>query len=132
MTEPQIGDKVKIENPSHRMHGKYGVIVTEGSFIPDSWGVEVKDSRGNASTYGFLSRELKVLTSSALRDMVEKLDNKKRGMTGYVTYLPEVKAILNELTDRVPASIIHTNTTGPAGDISVQITIGFTLERDLL
>jgi len=68
----------------------------------------------------------------ALKAMVEKLDNRPREQSGYVTHLPEVKAILNELTERVPASVIHTNTRGPKSDISVNITIGFTLERDLL
>lgn len=69
---------------------------------------------------------------NALNAMVKKLDNRRRDQSGYVTYLPEVINILSELTPRVPASVIHTNTNGPAGDISVQITIGFTLERDLL
>lgn len=69
---------------------------------------------------------------AALRAMVEKLDKRPRDQSGYVTYIPEIQAILSEITPRVPASVIHTNQHGPEGDISVVITIGFTLERDLL
>lgn len=70
--------------------------------------------------------------STALRTMVDKLDHPRPGANGYATYLPELRDILNELTDRVPVSI-QLDEYGTGGDIvSVTIKVGFALERSLL
>lgn len=70
--------------------------------------------------------------STALRTMVAKLDNRRPGANGYVTYLPELKDILNELSDRVPVGI-QLDEYGTDGDIvSVTIKVGIALERSLL
>ena len=69
---------------------------------------------------------------TALRTMVEKLDNRRPDSNGYVTELPELKAILSELSDRVPVGV-QLDQYGTGGDIvSVTIKVGFALERSLL
>ena len=61
--------------------------------------------------------------------MVRKLDTRnKRTDAGYVTHLPEIKAILDSLTDFVPAVVIEQTAHG--NDVSVMIKIGFTIGRD--
>lgn len=67
---------------------------------------------------------------TALQAMVRKLDNRDKNQAGYVTHLPEIKAILDSLTDLVPAVVLEQTAHG--NDVSVLIKIGFTLERDLL
>lgn len=69
---------------------------------------------------------------SALSDMVAKLD----GLTnthGYVTALPELRDILAELSNLVPVGIhLSEIQYSPETDVSVTITLGFTIERDHL
>lgn len=68
---------------------------------------------------------------TALQAMVRKLDNRdKMSQAGYVTNLPEIKAILDSLTNATPAVVLEQTAHG--NDVSVLIKIGFTLERDLL
>jgi hypothetical protein len=70
---------------------------------------------------------------SALKEMVEKLDHRQPGSGGYVTHLPEIQRILSELTSLVPAVVLQRSSPGDAeGDVSVEIKIGFTIERSLL
>lgn len=70
---------------------------------------------------------------SALKAMVEKLDNRQRGSQGYVTTLPELQAILSQLTPRVPVAILeYYSPIDRAGEISVEVKLSFTLERALL
>lgn len=70
---------------------------------------------------------------SALKTMVEKLDNRRPGSSGYVTTLPELQAILSELTPRLSVAILESNQPyGHTEDISVEVKFGFTLERELL
>lgn len=70
--------------------------------------------------------------ATALRTMVDKLDNRPAGRNGYVTYLPELKEILNELSNYVPVGI-HLDQYGTEGDtVSVTVKLGFALERSLL
>lgn len=64
----------------------------------------------------------------ALRTMVDKLDNRPKGNGGYVTYKPEIMAILSELTDLVPAVILEEKNDDYG--ISVMIKVGFTIGRD--
>lgn len=72
-------------------------------------------------------------TQSALKTMVEKLDNRPRGNAGYVTALPELQAILSELTPRVSVAILESHSPiDHAGEISVDVRLSFTLERALL
>lgn len=69
---------------------------------------------------------------TALRTMVDKLDNRRPDTNGYVTYLPELKDILNELSDHVPVGV-QLDQYGTGGDIvSITIKVGFALERSLL
>jgi len=73
---------------------------------------------------------------SALAAMVRKLDEKPVGNVGYITNRDELIAILNELTPLLTVAILETNTKFNAErggkDISVEIKLGFTLERNLL
>jgi hypothetical protein len=70
---------------------------------------------------------------SALKTMVEKLDNRQPGSLGYATKLPELQAILSELTPRVSVAILESHSSiDRDGDISVEVKLGFTLERSLL
>lgn len=70
---------------------------------------------------------------SALKAMVEKLDNRQRGSLGYVTTLPELQAILSQLTPRVPVAILESySPIDRVGEISVEVKLSFTLERALL
>lgn len=70
---------------------------------------------------------------SALKKMVEKLDNRDRAAhLGYVTYLPELQEILSELSPRVPVAILEDYGAVGDGEIGVTVKIGFALERDQL
>lgn len=70
---------------------------------------------------------------SALKAMVEKLDNRQPGTAGYNTTLPELQEILSQLTPRVPVSILESRSSvDREKDVSVEIRIRFTLERELL
>lgn len=70
---------------------------------------------------------------SALNTMVEKLDNRRHGSSGYVTTLPELQAILSELTPRVSVAILESHSPiDQPGEISVDVRLSFTLERALL
>lgn len=72
-------------------------------------------------------------SQSALKTMVEKLDNRKAMHNGYVTKLPELQAILNELTPLLSVAILETHSpVDNPGEISIQVKFGFTLERDQL
>lgn len=72
-------------------------------------------------------------TRSALKTMVEKLDNRPRGNAGYVTTLPELQSILSELTPLVSVAILESHSPiDQAGEISVDVRLSFTLERALL
>ena len=72
----------------------------------------------------------------ALKKMVEKLDKRnKRTSRGYVARTPEVIDILSRLSRLTPALIVEREQNGFSRihkEIDVEITIGFTLERDLL
>jgi hypothetical protein len=119
-----VGQLVKVNSPGHRVHGRTAKIEEVGTYIP---GYRIKvDGR----YYLILPSEAE--PTSALKEMVWKLDKKPRDQTGYITQIPEIQDILSEITPRVSALVAHTGTHGPKQDISVQITIGFTLERDLL
>lgn len=68
---------------------------------------------------------------SALAVMVDKLDNQRPDSNGYVTYLPELRAIMSELSDLVPLNVFHRgNRTN--NEIDVEVKLAFSLERDLL
>ena len=68
-----IGDRVMVNEPNHRMYGKVGLIILKGSHFY-TWAVEI-----DGSTYGFLETELLVIPDSpALREMVKKLDERPR------------------------------------------------------
>jgi len=124
VTDLKPGQLIKVNSPHHRVHGRTARIESVSTYIP---GYRIKVDN---QSYLILPNEAE--PTSALKEMVWKLDKKQRDQTGYTTYIPEVKDILNELTNLVPASVIQTGTHGPKQDISVKITIGFTLERDLL
>lgn len=67
-------------------------------------------------------------STTALRDMIARIDaGHARGNSGYVTYIPEVPAILNELSKRVPVGIVAERQHGTT--INVTLTIGFTLDE---
>lgn len=69
---------------------------------------------------------------SALHEMVKKLDNRVGGAGGYMACMTEVQAILGELSPLASAAISET-TRNPSGKIiSVDIKIGFSLDRSLL
>lgn len=68
---------------------------------------------------------------TALSTMVEKLDNKRPDSAGYVTYTPEIIAILSELSKGVPANVFLEQSEFE-NEVNVTIKLGFTLERDLL
>lgn len=73
---------------------------------------------------------------TALKTMIEKLDNRRQGDSGYVTYLPELKAILDELSPLVSVGILRGSGGGihPDDTDTVDITIkfGITLSRSEL
>lgn len=70
---------------------------------------------------------------SALKAMVEKLDNRRWGTSGYHTHLPELIEILSQLTPRVPVSILQSySPIDVDGEITVEVKLSFTLERALL
>lgn len=69
--------------------------------------------------------------TTALKAMVEKLDSREKDSEGYVTYLPEVQAILSELSPQVMASVVESN-GGGTDAVSVKVTLRFTLERSAL
>ena len=69
---------------------------------------------------------------SALSDMVRKLDTRQPGTRGYVTQVPELQRILSEITPLVSVGITEDQSLMLANEISVTITVGLTLERDLL
>jgi hypothetical protein len=60
--------------------------------------------------------------------MVERLDGRPKGHSGYVTNKAEIVAILSELTDLTPAVILED--MNDEHGVSVTIKIGFSLERD--
>lgn len=67
---------------------------------------------------------------SALAVMADKLDNMRPDTTGYLTHLPEIRAIMSELTDLVSAAVV---VNGEAeGLVCAQVIFGFAIERDLL
>lgn len=68
---------------------------------------------------------------TALKAMVEKLDTRNKNSEGYTTFLPEVQAILNELSPNVSASVVEGHTYG-SDSISVKLTLHFTLDRSVL
>lgn len=72
----------------------------------------------------------------ALRKMVRKLDSRnKRTSRGYVTKRDELIAILGEVSRLVSVSIVEVEQTTyalGAKQITVEINLGLTLERDLL
>lgn len=68
---------------------------------------------------------------TALSKMVEKLDNKRPGTSGYVTYRKEIVDILNELSERVPANVFLEESPFE-NEVRVTLKLSFTLERDLL
>jgi hypothetical protein len=68
---------------------------------------------------------------SALSEMVAKLDNRQPGTRGYVTQVPELQRILSEITPLVSVGISEDYLDVP-GEVSVTITLGLTLERNLL
>jgi hypothetical protein len=67
---------------------------------------------------------------TALKTMVEKLDTRQPDSSGYVTNGHEVRAILDELSPNVTASVVETSAYG--SDISVTLTLRFTLDRSEL
>lgn len=69
---------------------------------------------------------------SALEEMIRKLDNRVGGAGGYVTNTPEIQAILSEITSLVPASVVDRTRDSNGNIISVEIRIGFSLDRSLL
>ncbi len=77
-----------------------------------------------------------VKVESALAAMVRKLDARPKGHLGYITNRDELIAILQEVTPLVTVAILETNTQFNAEhgskDVSVEIRLGLTLERDLL
>jgi hypothetical protein len=82
------------------------------------------------------AKEEDATKESALKAMVRKLDARPRGHVGYVTNRDELIAILSELTPLLSVGILEENREFNAErggkDISVEIKLGFTLERDLL
>lgn len=78
------------------------------------------------------------LYPTALQQMVKQVDERLPGHGGYVTYRDEIISILSELSTRVPASVLlEGHRQGRAykeedGLISLEITLGFSLERELL
>lgn len=72
------------------------------------------------------------MASDALRQMLFRFSNRQPNTAGYVTHLPEVKAILNELTDHVPALVAEEAVRYNGNEVSVKITIGFTIAKDEL
>ena len=70
----------------------------------------------------------KTPSTSALKTMAEKLDKRSMGDRGYVTNLPELQAILAELSPLVSVNIIETRTVSRK-DLSVEIRLGFTVGR---
>jgi hypothetical protein len=68
---------------------------------------------------------------TALSKMVEKLDNKRPGTSGYVTYRDEIVDILSELSKLVPANVFLEKSPFE-NEVQVTIKVSFTLERDLL
>jgi hypothetical protein len=70
---------------------------------------------------------------SALKAMVEKLDNRRWGTSGYSTHIPELQEILSQITPRVPVSILESySPVDREGEITVEVRLSFTLERALL
>ena len=66
--------------------------------------------------------------STALDTMKQKArEGHAKGNNGYVTYLPELREILAELTDLVPVGVQVT--FDPRGT-DVMIKVGFTLDPD--
>lgn len=65
----------------------------------------------------------------ATKKMLEKLADKKPDTNGYVTTIPEIIAILSELSKLVPAGVLIERESDT--DISVLFKIGFTIEKDL-
>lgn len=68
---------------------------------------------------------------SALSEMVDKLDNRRPNTAGYVTGVPELQAILAELSPLVPVGI-YLDALQYGDDVSVTIRVGFSLERNQL
>lgn len=66
---------------------------------------------------------------SALKHMVERLDNRQLGTSGYVTDVPELRAILAELSDLCPVGIHLSEAQYGDENVSVTIKFGFTIER---
>ena len=68
--------------------------------------------------------------TSALKHMVDQLENRRPGASGYVTALPELTAILSELSPLVPVGIqLSEIQYAPDEEVSVTIKLGFTIER---
>jgi hypothetical protein len=65
---------------------------------------------------------------SALERMVYQLENPRPGSAGYVTALPELSAILSELSPLVSVGI-KLSELQYGDDVSVTITLGFTIVR---
>lgn len=68
---------------------------------------------------------------TALSQMVEKLDNKRPEVRGYIAYRKEIVDILNELSEQVPANVFL-EPSMQEGEVLVTLKLSFTLERDLL
>jgi hypothetical protein len=121
------GDRV-----SHYQHG-HGQIVE----VKSDTEVEVFFPNGSPSR-GKLWIDVRTQSLSplprpetALSRMVEKLDNKRPGTTGYVTYRPEIVDILNELSELVPANVFLEESQFD-NEVRVTLKVSFSLERDLL
>lgn len=67
---------------------------------------------------------------SALAVMAEKLDNKRPDTTGYITHMPEIRAIMSEMSDLVSANVMVNGTA--EGLVCAKIVFGFAVERELL
>lgn len=79
------------------------------------------------------TNENKEEKQSALKTMVEKLDNRQPDTSGYVTHLPELQEILSQLSPNVSVSIVESRSSANSDkDISVMVKVRFTLERELL
>ncbi|KIA74371.1 hypothetical protein ANMWB30_09440 [Arthrobacter sp. MWB30] len=140
--------RMLLENLAARICGTDGVFGIEDGgvfhqFISDADTVEVinfgaqeNSSWDGRTTFGRVIDTAALMKApesvSALQTMVRKLNERGQESRGYVTGIPEIQQILSELTALVPASVGRTNLSGSADDVSVEITIGFTLERGQL
>lgn len=71
---------------------------------------------------------------SALRNMIEKLNNRQGGTSGYVTDAKELSEIMKELTPRVPVGIHDERHSMDYrhGSVTVSVKMSFTITLDEL